>query len=240
MMKNTVLIFYLFTGFMSFAQLKPGQIDPKRVSLPYQHYLAEYAFDIPTDPAPWVNQKQGLHVAFGSTDELYLRSEVPPLQIESQSWEGTGWRGERLNAQILVWSPDTLEQIRFKVSDLLNANGQGIVKKNIQLNMVRYVLSNYPYAARNSQCDITANDTAYLMPDRFEKFERFDVPGRTVRPVWVGIEIPVGTEPGVYNGTIEINSEKHHATLSLKINVQRLVLPKPHDWEFRLDLWQNP
>ena len=193
-MKNSLLIFSLLTGSVSFAQLQPGQIDPSKVPLPRQHYLSEYTFDTPTSPSRWEKEKQGLNVAFGSTDELYLRREVPQLQIEAQTWEGTGWRGERLNAQILVWSPDTVEQIRFKVSDLLNAKGQAISKTNIQLNMVRYVLSNYPYAATNSQCDITANDTAYLMPDRFEKFERFDLPGRTVRPVWVSIEIP-GDKP---------------------------------------------
>src|SRR5260221_9176786 len=139
MMKSTVLIFFLFTCFASFAQLKPGQIDPKKVSLPYQHYLPEYTFDMPTGPSLWMKQAQGMHVAFGSTNELYLRSEVPTLATESQTWEGTGWRGERLNAQVLVWSPDTLAQVRFTVSDLLNANGQAISKTQIQLNMVRYV-----------------------------------------------------------------------------------------------------
>ena len=239
-MKDCLLIFFLVTSIVSFSQLKPGQVDPQKVSLPYQHYLPEYTFDTPADPSRWEKQKHGLNVAFGSTDQLYLRSEVPTLQTGTQTWEGTGWKGERLNAQILVWSPDTLQQIRFSASNLQNAKGQVISKTGIQLNMVRYVLSNYPYGATNSQCDITANDTAYLMPDRFEKFERFDLPGKTVRPVWVSIEIPEETEPGIYSGTIEINSEKNHATVSLKVNVQRLLLPKPHDWKFRLDLWQNP
>jgi len=238
-MKNSALIFALFPCFVSLAQLKQGQVDPKQVSLPRQHDLPEYTFDTPSYPSRWGKQKEGLHVAFGSTDELYLRSEVP-LSFETQWWEETGWRGERLNAQVLVWSPDTIQQIRFKVNDLLNAKGLVIGKNNIQLNMVRYVLSNYPYAAKNSQCDVSAKDTAYLVPDRFENFERFDLPGKTVRPVWVSVEIPVGTEPGTYSGTIEVNSEKHHAALNLRINVQHHVLPKPRDWKFRLDLWQNP
>jgi len=129
-MKNTVLIFCLFTCFVGFAQLKKGQIDPLRVAMPHPHYLPEYTFDTCADPGRWAKQKPGLHVAFGSTDELYLRSEVPQLQAETRSWEETGWRGERLNAQMLVWSSDTLEQIRFKVSDLINEKGKAISTKS--------------------------------------------------------------------------------------------------------------
>ena len=52
-----------------------------------------------------------MHVSFASTDELYFRSEVPELKNETVSWKGTGWKGERLNAVVLVWSPDTLQQV---------------------------------------------------------------------------------------------------------------------------------
>lgn len=41
-------------------------------------------------------------------------------------------------------------------------------------------------------------------------------------------------------GTIEVNDTKQHITLNIKIIVQNQLLPKPHDWHYRLDLWQNP
>lgn len=242
MRRTTTVIFSVYVFFTTavFAQLKKGQIEPDKVPIPAHHYQQEYTFDMPSDPARWRSLKKGLNVSFASTDELYLRSEVPELRAESRTWEDTGWRGERINAQILVWSPDTIEQIRFKVNDLVNDKGQLLNKSNIKLNLVRYVLSNYPYASKDARCDVSANDTAYLMPDRFENFERFDIPGQTVRPIWASIDIPAGTEPGVYNGTIEVSTENERATLSVKINVQKQLLPKPHDWKYRLDLWQNP
>jgi hypothetical protein len=221
-------------------QLKKGQVDISKVPVPVGHYQEEYTFDRPTDTIQWAEQNSGLNVAFASTDELYLRCEVPQLQNEGQTWEGTGWRGERLNAQVLVWSPDTCLQVRFRLNDLESSDGRVFSKKNIKLNMIRYVLSNFPYAARNADCNATVNDSAYLMPDRFESFERFDLPGRTVRPVWMSVDIPENTEPGVYNGTVEINSEGHSSELDIKIKVQDIVLPGPGDWKFRLDLWQNP
>ena len=73
----------------------------------------------------------------------------------------------------------------------------------MKLNLVRYVLSNFPYGAAGFTCDVVANDTAYLMPDRLEAFERFDLPGKTARPVWLSIDIPAGTVPGDYNGKTE-------------------------------------
>jgi hypothetical protein len=237
---NIFFILLLFFSGSVFAQLQKGQVDPSKVPAPTQHYLPEYTFDVSSDPSLWTKQKSGLNVAFASTDELYLRKEAPKLQNETQSWEGTGWRGERLNAQVLVWSPDTLKQVRFEVSDLVSEKRQVLSKSNVKLNLVRYVLSNYPYGAKAANCGSGSADTAYLMPDRFETFERFDLPGSTVRPIWISFEIPQGTEAGVYNGTIKVSSEKQQATLNVIIHVQQQVLPAPKDWKYRLDLWQNP
>lgn len=208
--------------------------------MPSQHYLEEYTFDAPSDPASWNKEKPGLNVSFASTGTSYLRSEVPQLNKQTISWEETGWRGERLNAQVLVWSPDTLEQVRVTLSDLRGDNGSTIRKENISVDMVRYVLSNFPYAATEFGCDVAASDVAYLMPDRFEKFDRFFLPGRSVRPLWFGINIPADAKAGVYTGTIRVDSEKHSQTLNVKVNVQSQVLPPPSEWSYRLDLWQNP
>jgi len=241
-MKKIILIncLFLITIGLADGQLKRGQVDLSDVPIPASHYQEEYTFDKPTDTILWAGQNSGLNVAFGSTDELYLRCEVPQLEDQGQTWEGSGWRGERLNAQVLVWSPDTCQQVRFKINDLVNSEGRKFSKNNIKLNLVRYVLSGHPYAAKNTGCDVTINDTAYLMPDRFETFERFDLPGRTVRAVWLSFEIPENIEPGIYYGTIEIYSTKHRAELNVKIKVQDLILPNPQNWKFRLDLWQNP
>ena len=223
-----------------FAQLQRAQIDPAKAPIPQQHFQPEYTFDAPGDPLRWATQQNGLNAAFGSTDELYLRSEAPALPNQSQAWEDTGWKGERLNAQLLIWSPDTLSQIRITTGDLVNARGRVLSKGSFQVNLVRYVLSNYPYGAKDASCDVTATSTAYLMPDRFEPLERFDLPARTVRPIWLSLDIPPGTEAGLYRGTIDVSSDKSRVSLPVKIRVQNQVLPKPGDWKFRLDLWQNP
>ncbi|MGZ5189365.1 MAG: glycoside hydrolase domain-containing protein [Flavisolibacter sp.] len=240
-MKRTLLI--ICTNLLlvfAFGQSYKGQIDISKVPAPVLHYQDEYTFDSSLNPAAWTNQKKGLHVSFATTDELYFRKEVPELEKFSTTWQQTGWKGERLNTQILVWSTDTLNQIRFNLTDLKNASGKSIVKNNLQVNLVRYVVSNYPYAAKDATCGASPHKDLFLMPDRFEAFERFDLPGRTVRPVWLSIDIPAGTEAGMYNGTVEVKSQNYTTTLNLKINVQNQLLPKPSEWKHRLDLWQNP
>lgn len=240
-MKNifSVIILSLAFSVAVNAQLKKGQVDLSKVPVPKAHYKAEYTFDVPVDNAIWTKQKSGLNASFVSTDELYMRCEVPSVNLLSGSWETAGWRGERLNAEVLVWSPDTIQQVRFYVSDLKTESGKVIGRENIKIKMVRYVLSNLPYNSDKFDCGAPL-DTAWLMPDRFENFDRFYLPGKTVRPVWISLDIPRNSEPGKYSGTIELNSKNGSSGLKMNIVVQNQILPVPHDWKFRLDLWQTP
>jgi hypothetical protein len=221
------------------AQLSPGEVDLTKIPALQAHYQSEFTFDTNTDAASWAKLPPGLHAAFGSTDELYLRSELPALSAERRGWEESGWRGERLNAQVLVWSTSSQGQVRVRVSELRSETGRSIGTNRFKVQLVRYVLSNFPYRATDFDCNVT-NDRAFLMPDRFEPFERFNLPARSVRPVWLSIEIPTNAAPGEYRGTVHVQSLKEQASLQLRVQVQKPVLPDSHDWKFRLDLWQNP
>ena len=239
MKRPVIAILLSFIIVNAFTQ--PGQrglIDSALVPKPYLHYQKEYDFDKSIDPGKWETQKN-LHVSFASTDEAYFRAEVPGIN-ETKTWTATGWKGERLNTMILIWSADTINQVRVSLNDLKTANGNVLVKNNLKAQLVRYVISNYPYAAREVTCGEGPVDKAYLMPDRLEAFDRFELPGKTVRPVWLSLDIPSTIAAGLYKGEIEIRSEKQNFKLQLTINVQNQSLPKPHDWSFRLDLWQNP
>jgi hypothetical protein len=223
-----------------FAQIHIGQVELSKVPVPAWHYQEEYSFDTVVNQSAWNSLSKGLHVSFGSTNRLYFRREVPELEKTSDSWSATGWKGERLNTVILLWSTDTVKQVRLQMTDLKNNAGTVIPQKNGTLNKVGYVISNYPYASKDATCGESPYKNIYLMPDRFESFERFELPGMTVRPVWVSIDIPATTTPGVYNGLINVGSEKYQHSLRVQVTVQNQALPKPTEWKHRLDLWQNP
>ncbi|HEV2353521.1 MAG TPA: glycoside hydrolase domain-containing protein, partial [Puia sp.] len=219
-------------------QVYEGQVDSALLPVLNYHYQDEFTLDNSTDPGAWRNQ-HGPHVGFGSTNERYFRTEAPQLN-ENATWQSAGWRGERLNAQVAVWSADTLEQVRFLPGALKTEDGAMISRDNITVNMVRYVLGNYPYGSDKGSCGDSPYKDGFLMPDRFEDFDRFDVPGKTVRPVWISINIPEDAKPGRYAGTIEVRGKGFTRSLKVDVEVQNQLLPPPHDWQFRLDLWQNP
>src|SRR5262245_21636131 len=231
---------YICLQGLALGQPLPGQIDSQRIPALLPHFEPEYASDVPVDGERWAKVASGLHAAFGTTDTIYFRSEVPGVSDDARSWEAVGWRGERLNAMVVVWSPDKLEQVHFAVKNPVDANGHVMPGDGLRLRMVRYVLSNYPAGSKDATCDAAQTAKAWLLPDRLEPFERFDLPARTVRPVWVSLDIPATAPPGDYEGTLQVTSGMQNATLSLKVRVQQAVLPPPHEWAFRLDLWQNP
>jgi glycosyl hydrolase family 123 len=232
-------VLYLCFQGAAFAQALPGQIDPQRTPALSPHFEPEHAYDAPVNSERWAHVPPGLHVAFETTDAIHFRSEVPGVTDDARTWDATAWRGERLNAVVLVWSPDALEQVRLDVTDLADANGHTLSGGNLRLRLVRYVLSNYPAGARDATCDASPGG-AWLLPDRLEPFDRFDLPGRTVRPVWLSLDVPAGATAGAYEGTLRVTAGKQTATLRMKIDVQQAVLPPPREWTFRLDLWQNP
>ena len=176
MITKKVLLVALLFFMMAAIYAQPGRIDSFLIVQPAFHYQPEYTFDRPVDMPAWQKQKPGLHVAFGSTDEAYFRAEVPAVTEETKVFDATGWKGERMNAMILVWSPDTIGQIRFVLNDLKDEKGNKLGKDKLQLSMVRYVLSNYPYDEKDITCGEGPVDKAWLMPERLELFDRFELP----------------------------------------------------------------
>lgn len=217
-----------------------GKIDSSLLpQLSSAHYVNEYTFDKPSDEQAWKQVKAGLNASFGSEDELYLRTEVPASNL-TENIVITGWKGERLNAQLLVWSADTLHQVRVDVGDLADGKGHKIAAGNVQVNLVRYVVSNYPYGSKEAVCGTSPYNDGFLMPDRFEAFKRFELPGNSVRPVWLSINIPAGAVAGTYTATVNVQDALNKKQLKLLVKVQDQTLPPPSQWKYRLDLWQNP
>jgi hypothetical protein len=221
------------------AQQPMGKFDASLLPGLAAHHLDEYDFDVSVRPEAWNNGQAGLKTSFGSTDELYFRKEVPEVSITTRQ-QLTGWKGERLNMQVLVWSSDTLQQVRFRVHDLVNAQGNKIDQKNVEVNLVRYVISNYPYGAKDAVCGNSPYKDGFMMPDRFEHFDRFDLPGKTLRPVWIALNIPTDAQAGIYTGLIDVLTEKYQQPLEISVRVQNQTLPLPSQWKHQLDLWQNP
>lgn len=194
------------------------------------------------DQTQWKNIADGLHAAWGSTDVLYKKGNVPGVSEKSQT--ATLWRGERANLEFLVWSKNKVEEVRCFTSDLKGSKGI-IAAENINTNFIRYTLSDkftitqgvvYACATRTPHKE----SNSHLVPDILDYKETFDIVEKTVCPVWVTVDVPADTEPGNYYGEIIVRSKGDiDQILSLQVTVLEHILPPSSQWSFHLDIWQN-
>jgi hypothetical protein len=93
-------------------------------------------------------------------------------------------------------------------------------------------------------CGIKVVLDSFLVADRIENSTSFVHHAGETRPLWLSIHIPINAVAGKYSGevTVEYNSgsTKQVHKLPYSVTVSEHSLPNPEDWQFHLDLWQNP
>ena len=156
----------------------------------------------------------------GSTDLRY----PPEGRVEGLAPFAAGialhaWRGERVNAQILLQADSPHENVRF----LPSAVTSGSQRIAIRPHFVRYTL-----ADGKAQGDIL--DHAESLP----------LAAGANRPVWITLDVPADAAPGEYRGEVAIRSDRSRLAIPLRLRVLPLTLPPPARWSFHLDLWQHP
>lgn len=228
-MKNVLLITFLVPVFILSACIRRTDIS-KRFSEPADPDSLLYA-------STWDDSQTGLQASFASTNIRFSRSEVPESGLLSEMVL-SGWRGERVSIQLLLWSKSDVPGIRIEASVLRSDNGSIIDTPAIRINPVGYVITDDFL----NGCGYRDEDTipAHLAADLLYENRTFDLPGRTVRPVWFSVDIPENTGAGNYTGKINIFWQDDSLALPLHLNVADLTLPPPEAWSFHLDLWQNP
>ena len=196
------------------------------------------------DPTPlteaaaeaWDEVKSGLNGAWGTPDLVYSRSEVP--QNITENYTVRGWRGEKVSAQILLWSEDDVEGVKCKISDF-KAKGATLPASIAEARFVRYTIADK--VDKSCLCGRPNGHPAILQADMLDNIESFDIEGETTRPVWVTVTIPQCAKPGIYKANVKISHcGCGSVSLPLQLEVVDEVLAKSSEWSFHLDLWQHP
>ncbi|MET2983707.1 DUF4091 domain-containing protein [Aureibaculum conchae] len=200
-------------------------------------------FDEPIDPSPnteekWQTVPKGLQASMASTNIRFVKSVIPKIKQEN-TWTEDIWKGERVSAQFVLWSNDSLNNVQVEVSDFVSDSDDRILSENIQLNFVKYVIT-----------DEFAGGCGYRKPedfasslaaDAFDSVNSYAVKGQETRPVWITVDVPSDAVATAYKSTITVNVKGQKSKkFELNLNVIDKVLPPPTDWKFHLDLWQNP
>lgn len=188
----------------------------------------------------WDAAGEKLNAAWGSADLRYGRSVVPTA-LEDEVYKINVWKGERASAQILLWSGAAKDGVECKVSDF--KSGASVLPSSIaQTRFVRYTIADQltPEFMERGHFRKGEAPTA-LAPDMLDTLSRYDMPARTVRPVWVTVNVPQDAQPGTYKAEIVVtHNGRGKAVLPLEVEVADHVLPAPDKWNYHLDLWQHP
>ncbi len=192
------------------------------------------------DMSVWQNVEPGTHSGFGSLDISYPKSIPPEGQI-NESIKISGWKGERVNCKLLVWTSGMDEEVSIEVKDFMNKSAK-VSKDNITVSVIKYVVTDQFLNEHSGSCGPRDNGKvpSHLSPDLIEECDLFISGAPGTRPVWISVDIPADAEPGIYEGVITRKAPSGTVKHAITLEVQNKVLPPPSEWPFHLDLWQNP
>lgn len=191
-----------------------------------------------TVQSDWTKVKSGLQASVGSIDVRYVKHEVPEVS-PSKEWKGEAWRGERVSAQIVLWSKDSVRGVRAELSDFKGAGNAVIPASAAKTHFVRYVITDeFGGGCGHRKPEDFASS---LSADVLDNVDCFNIPANSTRPLWVSVNVPQDAQPGVYTSTVQLYANgKKGDKFSFQLEVLPQTLPEPSDWKFHLDLWQNP
>lgn len=185
----------------------------------------------------WQQIKEPVQVSFANSNARYAVDRVPSLTIR-QSIQLDAWKGEKVQAQFLIWTNSGVPNVKVSATDLKSSSGATIAKTALSAGFVEYVMTDEfrdGCGYRQPQ-DFDSS----LVPDRINtSLNQAAVKANSVQPVWVSVKVPANAKAGLYNGVLTVNAGKEYK-LNLSINVVDRVLPSPDKWTFNLDLWQHP
>lgn len=190
----------------------------------------------------WNKMKAPVQFCWGTTDVRYKKLDVPDAK-QTGTLRLKAWKGERVNAQAVLWTQKDLEGAEMTVSELKNGNSV-IPASAVRTHFVRYVMTDELNKDGSGGCGVRENKAEWdssMVADVLDIVRVREVKARTTQPVWLNVWVPAEARPGKYKGTLTV-SGKNFETMKLpfEIEVVNRMLPAPKDWVFHLDLWQNP
>ncbi|SDZ77013.1 protein of unknown function [Porphyromonadaceae bacterium KH3R12] len=185
----------------------------------------------------WSNVPAGLQASFISIDDKLPKSVAPQVSL-NKSVTVTGWKGEKVSAQLLLWSVSNIDQVELEFTDF-QAQGGKLPASVAQARFVRYVMTDEfgPGCGYRKPEDFPSS----LAADMLDNLECFNVEAKSVRPVWLTFAIPSDAVAGDYKSTLKLYAGGSKVEdFEITLNVVDQVLPEPSEWLYHLDLWQHP
>lgn len=201
-------------------------------------YVPEVTFTEPADPialtedeiARWDSTESGLHGVWGDADVRYSRSIVPQNDGDD-TCKVVAWKGERVSAQLVLWSADSVAGVTCEIADFTSDAGS-LPSSIADARFVRYTIADSLFSV---------GESTRLVPDMLDSLKTFDMAERSVRPMWITVNVPENAAAGIYNTNLTISGNNgNKVILPMTLEVQNHTLASPDKWGYHLDLWQHP
>jgi len=193
----------------------------------------------PSDPVLWEDVSGSLNGSFGTTDKRYEKGIPPDIKEVNMQWKGFAWRGERVSAQLLLWSSANRERLKFEWAEFKTDDSKILPASSLKARFIRYVLTD-EYAGGCTPHMVEGQKVS-LAADVIDEVKELSYFGNTTQPVWISIDVPENVEPGLYSGSLFIRSDSgDQLEFLIELEIGNAVLPDPSEWSYHLDLWQNP
>ncbi|GBU07694.1 hypothetical protein AwDysgo_10250 [Bacteroidales bacterium] len=193
----------------------------------------------PTDDilSDWTGIASGMHASFVSIDTRYPKSVAPQIAPRSKT-ELVAWRGERVSAQLLLWSADSISQVECEFSDFKSPTST-MPSSVAEARFVRYVMTDI--FAEGCGHRKPEDFPASLSADMLDNLACMNIDPKTVRPVWISVDVPASAAEGTYNAELKVYAKNNEVQkFDIQIEVQAPLLPEASQWNYHLDLWQHP
>ena len=190
----------------------------------------------------WGKMTAPVRFCWGTTDVRYKKLNVPDVKTTG-TLRLKAWKGERVNAQAVLWTQKELEGAEIAVSEL--KNGSSVIPSSaVNTYFVRYVMTDELNKDGSGGCGPRENKAEWdssMVADVLDIVRVREVQARSTQPVWLNVWVPADARPGKYKGTLTVSGKNFEAmNLPFEIEVVNRTLPEPQKWAFHLDLWQNP
>lgn len=198
--------------------------------------LALWLPGVPIAAANWTDITYGLHGAFVSNDQHYSKTTCPSV-TETHNWSGSGWKGERLNTEILLWTRDGANQVAFSATSLSDGQGHMIPSSNLVMNFMKYVISD----DGGNGCGDNRTRPTQQIADVLDTVTQVNIAAQSCQPLWVAVNLPSTATAGIYQGQITVSySGGSSIVFQISVEVLNITLPPVANWAYHHDHWQNP
>lgn len=206
---------------------------------PKKEFITFQEMQDPTNDtlSDWSNVKAGLHSSFISIDVRAPKSVAPEVEIK-KSEKVTGWKGEKVSAQMILWTTADVDQVELEFDDFISESAT-LPASIAQARFVRYVMTDE--FAEGCGHRKPEDYAASISADMLDNLDNFNIEAKTVRPVLLTIDIPSDAVAGNYKGKLNLYAERKFVEdFEIEVEVVSQLLPEPSEWVYHLDLWQHP